>query len=321
MKERIIVTGGAGFIGSEFVRLIVERKTFQEILVIDNLSYAGDSKRLEKVNSKISFFKADITEIEEIEKIFNSNSIDFIIHFAAESHVDKSIDNPSPFINTNIIGTQNLLDLARKYNIKKFVNISTDEVYGDLGVKGSFTESSILKPSSPYSVSKASADMLGRAYMRTYGLPIITVRPSNNYGPWQFPEKLIPLTILNALNNLPIKVYSKGENIREWIFVQDCANALLEILLKGKIGEIYNLGSSVEKNNLEVVKFILNKLDRPESLIEFIEDRAGHDFRYSLNSNKIKKELGWETKISFEEGLSRTIDWYVQNMDWGNEKN
>ena len=316
--NKILITGGAGFIGSEFVRKAVSKG--YEVAVIDNLSYAGDIERLKDIAETINFFKTDITDREAVKGIFESINPEAVVHWAAESHVDRSILDASPFLNTNIRGTQVLLDLSREFGIKKFINVSTDEVYGDLGVSGQFFETTPLNPSSPYSVSKASADMLGRAYHRTYGLPVITVRPSNNYGPWQYPEKLIPVVILKALHNERIPVYGKGENIREWLYVSDCTEAVLEVLEKGNAGDIYNIGSGEEKRNIEVVKAILAILGKSEDLIEFVKDRPGHDFRYSLNATKINSELEWKTKVRFEKGIEMTVKWYVDNIEWANKK-
>jgi len=318
-KLKLLITGGAGFIGSEFVRQAV-KKGFDAI-VVDKLTYAGDLERLKEVEDKIKFYKADITNKEFIKFIFKKEKPDIVVHWAAESHVDRSILDPTPFIETNIKGTQILLDVARDTGIQKFINIATDEVYGELETEeGQFYEDTPLNPNSPYSVSKASADMLGRAYYRTYGVPVITVRPSNNYGYWQYPEKLIPVVILKALNNEPIPVYGKGENIREWLFVSDCADAVFEIIQKGKIGEIYNVGSGEERKNIDVVKLILNILKKPENLITFVKDRPGHDFRYSLNTDKIEKEIGWKAKIKFEEGIEKTVKWYLENISWVERK-
>ncbi len=316
--KRILVTGGAGFIGSEFVRSGVKKG--YSIAVVDNLSYAGDLERLKNIIDKIDFHRRSITDIKTLRIIFDKFKPDIVVHWAAESHVDRSILNASPFIDTNIKGTQVLLDVSKEKCIKKFINISTDEVYGELGYNGHFTETSAINPNSPYSVSKASADMLGRAYFRTYGLPVITVRPSNNYGPWQYPEKLIPVVILKALNNEKIPVYGKGENIREWLYVSDCAEAIFKIINKGIAGEIYNVGSGQEKKNIEVVKKILDLLEKDYSLIEFVKDRPGHDFRYSLNSSKIRNETGWDIKVTFDVGIEKTVKWYIQNLDWVKRK-
>jgi dTDP-glucose 4,6-dehydratase len=315
---KILITGGAGFIGSEFTRQAVKKGL--DVVVVDKLTYAGDLERLKEVEDKITFYKADIINKEFIEYIFNKEKPDIVVHWAAESHVDRSILDPSPFIDTNVKGTQILLDAAKDNNVKLFINIVTDEVYGELGEEGQFYETTPLVPNSPYSVSKASADMIGRAYFRTYGLPLITVRPSNNYGWWQYPEKLIPVVILKALSNEPIPVYGRGLNIREWLFVSDCADAVFEIIEKGKVGEIYNVGSGQEKRNIDVVKSILKILNKPEDFITFVKDRPGHDYRYSLNTDKIKKEIGWKAKVNFEEGIEKTVKWYLDNLDWVNRK-
>lgn len=315
--EKMIVTGGAGFIGSEFVRKAVA-KGF-DVVVIDSLTYAGDLERLRDVKERVKFYKTDITEKEELRKVFKKEKPSIVVHWAAESHVDRSILDSEPFIKTNIEGTLNLLNVSKDFGIKRFINISTDEVYGELDDKGYFFESSPLNPNSPYSVSKASADMLGRAFFRTYGLPVITVRPSNNYGPWQYPEKLIPVVILKALKNEKVPLYGSGKNIREWLFVSDCAEAVFFILEKGIEGEIYNIGSGEEKSNIDVVKKVLKILGRPEDLIEFVKDRPGHDFRYSLNSDKIRK-LGWNSTHTFDKGIEKTIDWYLKNIKWMEEK-
>jgi dTDP-glucose 4,6-dehydratase len=315
---RLLVTGGAGFIGSEFVRQGVERG--HEIAVIDKLSYAGDRERLKNTEGKITFYEVDVTDRGSVADVFKRERPEIVVHWAAESHVDRSILDASPFVDTNIKGTQVLLDIAKQYEIKKFINISTDEVYGDLGEEGAFFETTPLNPSSPYSVSKASADMLGRAYHRTYGLPVITIRPSNNYGPWQYPEKLIPVVILKALNGQKVPVYAKGENVREWLFVSDCAAAVFDTVEKGMAGEIYNVGSGEEKRNIDVVKAILKILGKPEDLIEFVKDRLGHDFRYSLNSDKLRREISWKPSEHFTEGIEKTVKWYMENLEWVKSK-
>lgn len=317
MNKKLLVTGGAGFIGSELVRQGVARG--HEITVIDNLTYAGDQIRIKGVEEKINLYKADITNREFVEHIFRKEKPQIVIHMAAESHVDRSIIDATPFIETNIKGTQVLLDVSKDYGIERFINMSTDEVYGEIP-DGQFEETSRLNPNSPYSVSKATADMLGRAYFRTYDMPVITVRPSNNYGSWQYPEKLIPVVILKGLNEERIPVYGNGTNVREWLFVSDCANAIFSIMEQGKTGEIYNIGSREEKQNIDVVKAILRLLGKSEGLIEFVKDRLGHDLRYSLNSDKIEKELDWKAKVSFEEGIEETVRWYMDNMDWAGSK-
>jgi dTDP-glucose 4,6-dehydratase len=316
--KRLLVTGGAGFIGSEFVRQALKRG--YGVAVVDKLSYAGDLERLKRVSGEIAFYQADIADREAVEKVFRAERPDSIVHWAAESHVDRSISDATPFLDTNVKGTQVMLDISKNYGVQKFINISTDEVYGDLQEDGQFYETTPLNPSSPYSVSKASADMLGRAYYRTYGLPVITIRPSNNYGPWQYPEKLIPVVVLKALNNEKVPVYGKGENVREWLFVSDCTDGVFEILEKGSINDIYNIGSGEEKRNIDVVKTILSILGKPEGLIEYVEDRLGHDFRYSLNSDKLRAQTGWKVKTSFLEGIEETVKWYVDNMGWVKSK-
>jgi len=315
---KLLVTGGAGFIGSEFVRQAV--KQGHTVTVIDKLSYAGDMERLKEAEHNFVFHKVDITDRESVQHVCKSGKPDIIVHWAAESHVDRSIVDPSPFLDTNIKGTLVLLDAARHYGIRRFINISTDEVYGELKGEGQFHETTPLNPSSPYSVSKASADMLGRAYQRTYDVPVITVRPSNNYGPWQYPEKLVPVVIWKALHNERVPVYAKGENVREWLFVGDCVDAVFKIINNGNPGEIYNIGSGEEKRNIDVVKTILQILGKPEDQIEFVKDRLGHDFRYSLNSHKIREEIGWKAHVLFAEGMEKTVKWYVDHMAWVKRK-
>jgi len=314
LSSKIIVTGGAGFIGHAFAEVCFDLGF--KVVVIDNLTYAGDKIRLSSIINKIEFYEADISSYEDLSKIFEDVKPDIVAHFAAESHVDRSIENASPFLKTNVVGTYNLLDLSNKYGVDKFINISTDEVYGDLGSSGEFFEDTNFNPSSPYSVSKASADMLGQAYFRTFGTPVITVRPSNNYGLFQFPEKLIPVVIIRAIKNLPIPVYGDGLNVREWLYVYDCSEGIIEIISNGKPGEIYNIGSGIEKTNIDVVTGILDILEKSKDLINFVDDRLGHDFRYRLNSDKLSKEIGFVAKTTFDEGIKQTVDWYVSNEDW-----
>lgn len=315
---KLLITGGAGFIGSEVVRQAAKKGL--SVSVVDSLTYAGDLIRLEEVKDKITFYRTDISSKEALHNIFEKETPEIVIHLAAESHVDRSIIEPQAFLQTNVMGTFNLLELSKECKVKRFINVSTDEVYGELGEEGNFTEESPLRPNSPYSVSKASQDMLGRAYWRTYGLPVITVRPSNNYGPWQYPEKLIPVVILKALSNEKIPVYGDGRNVREWLYVEDCAEAILMIADKGKPGDIYNIGSNEEKRNIDVVKEILRIINKPEDLIEFVKDRPGHDFRYSMNTEKIKKEIGWSPKTVFKDGIERTVRWYRANIKWLEDK-
>jgi len=313
---KICVTGGAGFIGSAFVRLAV--KCGLRIIVIDKLTYAGDLDRLDEVRGRYNFYKCDISSAKRINEILSREKVDIIVHFAAESHVDRSIVDAGPFIESNIKGTQVLLDAARRCGIKKFIHISTDEVYGDI-IKGKFREEYPLKPNSPYSASKAAADLLVKSYIRTYGLPAIIVRPCNNYGPWQYPEKLIPLSILRLLRGEKVPVYAKGQNVREWLYVEDCAAAILCILQKGKMGEVYNLGSGNERKNIKVVKLILKVMGAGDNRIKFVKDRPGHDLRYALDSCKLRRCTNWQAKVKFEDGLVRTVKWFMANQKWVNK--
>ncbi|MCX7948419.1 MAG: dTDP-glucose 4,6-dehydratase [candidate division WOR-3 bacterium] len=313
----ILVTGGAGFIGSAFVRLCVNYG--YNLVILDKLTYAGDIRRIKDVLDKVRFYKVDILNKEFIDYIFAKEKPNIVVHFAAETHVDRSIVDPDSFLKTNILGTKSLLELSMKYGIEKFINISTDEVYGEIK-DGKFTEDSPLMPNSPYAVSKASQDMLGRAFYRTYGLPVITIRPSNVYGPWQHPEKLIPHVIYRALKNEKVPVYGKGFNIREWLYVDDCVQGIFKAIEYGKVGEIYNISSGQEKMNIEVVRSILTLLNKDEDLIEFVRDRPGHDYRYSSCSDKAKRDLGWNAETNFEKGLKETVDWYIKNVDFLYEK-
>lgn len=311
--KRILVTGGAGFIGSEFVRQIVS-KGYKPV-VVDKLTYAGDLKRLESVKNKFKFYKVDICNKKKIEEIFKEEKPQILVNFAAESHVDKSIKDSTGFIETNVKGTQILLDASRKYKVKRFIHLSTDEVYGEVK-KGQFNERSSLQANSPYAASKAAADLFIKSYIRTYKFPAIIVRPCNNYGSWQYPEKLIPLSILMLLKGKKIPVYGKGQNIREWLHVSDCAQAIFLVVKKGKLGQIYNIGSSNEEKNINTVKMILKSTGNAVSRMEFVKDRPGHDFRYSLAFNKIKKELGFQPKVTFKKGLGETVKWYLENKIW-----
>lgn len=316
--KKILVTGGAGFIGSNFIRLALNSRNDYFIVNFDKLTYAGNLENLKDIekNERYVFEKGDICNSELVEFVIQKYAIDYIINFAAESHVDRSILGSEPFIKTNVLGTAVLLNAARKYKIKRYLQVSTDEVYGSLGETGFFTESTPLSPNSPYSASKASADMLVKAYNHTYGLDAVITRCSNNYGPFQFPEKLIPLMIINALNDKKLPVYGDGLNVRDWIYVDDHNEAILMVLENGKSGEVYNIGANQEMKNIEIVKLILKKLNKPESLIEFVKDRPGHDRRYAIDSTKIQKELGWKPKRNFEEALSYTINWYLENQNW-----
>jgi len=312
-RKNILVTGGAGFIGSEFVKQVAAKD--YKIIVVDKLTYAGDLKRLKEVKGKYKFYKVDICNKKKLEPVFNQYNPAIVVNFAAETHVDRSIQDASPFIEANIKGVQVLLGLSRKYKVKRFIHISTDEVYGEIK-KGKFSEKSPLEPNSPYAASKAAADLLIKSYMRTYNFPAIITRPCNNYGPWQYPEKLIPLSILKVLKNKKISIYGKGKNIREWLYVSDCARAIWLITQKGKIGQVYNIGSGQEKINIDVAKMLLKSLSKSESCIQFVKDRLGHDFRYSLDFKKLKKNLGWKPKITLERGLNQTVCWNLNNKKW-----
>ena len=317
----ILVTGGAGFIGSNFMHYMVNKYPNYNFVCIDALTYAGNYNNIKDLENKknYKFIKANICDRECIDSIFNKEKIDWVVNFAAESHVDNSIKNPEIFLKTNILGTQVLMDASRKYNIKRYHQISTDEVYGDLPLDRKdllFNEKTPLHTSSPYSASKAGADLLVLAYYRTYNLPVTISRCSNNYGAYQFPEKLIPLVIKKALKNEKIPVYGKGENIRDWINVYDHNVGVDCILHNGKVGEVYNIGGHSERRNIDVVKTILRVLGKNEDLIEYVEDRKGHDLRYAIDSSKIEKELGWKLSYSFEDGMKETIDWYLNNQKW-----
>jgi dTDP-glucose 4,6-dehydratase len=313
---RILITGGAGFIGSNFIHYILNEEKDYEVINLDMLTYAGNLENLEDIadNSKYTFIKGDINNQNLVNSIVKN--VDYVINFAAESHVDRSIDNPNIFIKTNVQGTQTLLEAAKDHNIEKFLQISSDEVYGTLGETGYFSETTPLLPNSPYSASKASADLLVRAYNKTFDLPTLITRCSNNYGPYQHPEKFIPVIIINALKNYPIPVYGDGSNIREWIHVKDHCNGILTVLENGKIGEIYNIGSNIEYRNIDLVKLILEIMGKSESLIEFVEDRPGHDIRYALDISKIKKQLKWKSHIDFKTGIEKTVNWYMNNQNW-----
>lgn len=333
---RILVTGGAGFIGSAVIRHIIEN-THHHVLNVDKLTYAGNLESLQSIekSERYQFFQTDICDQVELEKIFENFQPNVVMHLAAESHVDRSIDGPATFIQTNIVGTYSLLEAARKYWLSltaevkesfRFHHISTDEVYGDLeGTMNLFKETTPYAPSSPYSASKASSDHLVRAWHRTYGLPTIVTNCSNNYGPYHFPEKLIPLVILNALDMKPLPIYGKGDQIRDWLFVEDHARALYQVVTTGAVGQTYNIGGHNEKQNIEVVKTICNILDelkpqangqKYESLIKFVEDRPGHDLRYAIDAGKIEKDLGWKPLETFETGIRKTVEWYLNNLDW-----
>jgi dTDP-glucose 4,6-dehydratase len=335
---KILITGGAGFIGSAFARLVIARHFAvgggnlkkidcfvppkaglamtqpgkggtPKIVIIDKLTYAGE------VEGRFKFYKTDICHKNQIDLIFAKEKPEIVVHFAAESHVDRSINDATPFIETNIKGTQILLDASRKFKVGRFIFISTDEVYGEIA-SGKFNESSLIKPNSPYAASKAGADLLAQAYIKTYKFPAIIIRPSNNYGPWQYPEKLIPLAILRILEGANIPVYGKGLNVREWLYVNDCALGILAIMHKGKIGQVYNLGSACESKNIDTVKLLLKTLGASQERFEFVEDRLGHDIRYSLNSNKVIRELGWKPSVNLAQGLKFTVAWSLKHQAW-----
>ena len=316
-NTHILVTGGCGFIGSNFVRHMLSRYPYS-IINLDKLTYAGNLENLKDIENdrRYSFVKGDIIDRHLLEHIFDTSKIDTIINFAAESHVDRSIMSPDEFIQTNINGTFNLLEIAKKKGIKRFVQISTDEVYGSLGKEGKFTEYTPISPNSPYSASKVSADMLAIAYFKTFNMPVVITRCSNNYGPFQFPEKLIPLIITNALADIVLPVYGDGMNIRDWIHVLDNCEAIDTVLHKGVEGEVYNIGGENERANIEIVKLILDILGKPHSLIQYVTDRLGHDRRYAIDSTKVKSELGYKTRFDFGKGMEDTVKWYIDHKEW-----
>ena len=317
----ILVTGGAGFIGSNFIFYMLNKYPYSRIVCVDKLTYAGNLSTLESAlkNPQFRFVKADICDKKAIDKIFNEERPDVVVNFAAESHVDRSIENPQVFLETNIIGTSVLMDACRKYEVKRFHQVSTDEVYGDLPLDRPdllFTEQTPLHTSSPYSSSKAAADLLVMAYHRTYGLPVTISRCSNNYGPYQFPEKLIPLMIANCLADKPLPVYGQGLNVRDWLYVEDHCKAIDLIIHEGKSGEIYNIGGHNEMRNIDIVKLILKELGKDKSLITYVTDRKGHDQRYAIDPTKIHNELGWLPETMFKDGIKKTIKWYLDNKEW-----
>ena len=319
--KKILVTGGAGFIGGNFVHYMVNKYPEYMIVNLDALTYAGNLETLKPIEDKpnYKFVKGDIADREFIFDLFEKEKFDIVVNFAAESHVDRSVEDPGIFVKTNVIGTQVLLDASKEFGVERYHQVSTDEVYGDLPLDRKdlfFTESTPLNPSSPYSASKASADFLVHAYQRTVGLPATISRCSNNYGPYHFPEKLIPLMISRALNDESLPVYGNGENVRDWLHVEDHCCAIDLIMHKGKVGEVYNVGGHNERTNLEVVKTILKALDKPESLITYVKDRPGHDLRYAIDPDKLENELGWKPKYNFDTGIAMTIQWYLDNEDW-----
>lgn len=316
----ILVTGAAGFIGANFVEYFVKKYPMEHIIVLDKLTYAGNRQNLKRVEDKITFIQGDICDFTLVKEIFESYKIQGVIHFAAESHVDNSIKNPFIFTQTNVMGTHTLLEVAKQVwkegSSNKFVHISTDEVYGTLGEEGYFKESTPIAPNSPYSASKASSDLIARAYYETFKMNVSITNCSNNYGPYQHNEKLIPHMIKLALEDKKLPVYGTGSNIRDWLYVEDHCEAIDLVYHRGKAGERYNIGGHNEKRNIEIVKLILKHLQKSEDLIEFVEDRKGHDYRYAIDPSKIKKELGWEPKTKFEDGIIKTIDWYLENSEW-----
>lgn len=322
--KNILVTGGAGFIGSNFVLHMLEKYPDYRIVNVDLLTYAANLNNLKNTKNKLNykFVKGDISNVNFVFNLFENEKFDMVVNFAAESHVDKSIISPGIFIQTNVVGTQVLLDACKKYGIKRYHQISTDEVYGDLPLDRIdllFTEKTDLNPSSPYSASKAAADMLVKAYNKTYEIPITISRCSNNYGAFQYPEKLIPLAIIHAIKNYDIPIYGSGANVRDWLHVKDHCTAIDLILHKGEIGEVYNIGGNNEKTNLDIVKIILNKLGKSKDLIKYVADRPGHDLRYAIDATKIKNDLGWIPTYDFESGIENTIDWYLKNKHWWNQ--
>lgn len=316
---KILVTGGAGFIGSNFILYMMRQHPQDEIINLDALTYAGNLENLKSVENEpnYTFVLGDIADKGKVDEVFK-RGIDIVVNFAAESHVDRSILEPEAFVNANVLGTQVLLDAARRYGVTKFVQVSTDEVYGSLGETGLFSETTPLAPNSPYSASKAGGDLLVRAYHETFGLPVNITRCSNNYGPYQFPEKLIPLMISRALHDESLPIYGDGLNIRDWLYVEDHCSAIDLVIRQGRIGEVYNIGGNNERTNIHIVQTILKELGKPESLIRYVEDRPGHDRRYGIDPTKITEELGWKPKHNFETGIKETIQWYLNHKEWWN---
>ncbi|MBN8545148.1 MAG: dTDP-glucose 4,6-dehydratase [Ignavibacteria bacterium] len=316
--KNILVTGAAGFIGSNFVNALLKKRDDIFIVNLDKLTYAGNLENLKasENHKNYRFIKGDIANPELVEYVFQKYKIKFVVNFAAESHVDRSILGSKVFYETNVIGTNVLLETARRFEVERFLQVSTDEVYGSLGATGYFTETTPISPNSPYSSSKAAADMMVQAFYHTYGMPVLTTRCSNNYGPFQFPEKLIPLMIINTLNGKKLPVYGDGLNVRDWIYVLDHNYAIETVLEKGKPGEVYNIGAKNEMTNIEIVKLILNHLGKGEEMIEYVKDRPGHDRRYAIDNTKIETELGWKPEFSFETAIGETIDWYLNNKEW-----
>ena len=321
----VLVTGGAGFIGANFIFYWLRTHPGDRVVCVDRLTYAGNLSTLTEVleRPEFRFVRADIQDREAMGRLFGEEHPDVVVNFAAESHVDRSIEDPEIFLRTNVMGTAVLLDLCRKYKTSRFHQVSTDEVYGDLPLDRTdlrFTEETPLRASSPYSASKASADLLALSYHRTYGLPVTISRCSNNYGPYQFTEKLIPLMISNALQDKPLPVYGQGSNVRDWLYVEDHCKAIDLILRQSRAGEVYNVGGHNEMRNIDIVRLICRELGKPESLITYVEDRKGHDLRYAIDPGKIQRELGWTPETAFQEGIRRTIQWYLENREWNNQQ-
>lgn len=316
--KNILVTGGAGFIGSNFINHVLAQRDDYKIINLDKLTYAGNLENLRASESSKNyhFVKGDITNNELVNYLFQHFSINHVINFAAESHVDRSILGSEVFFQTNVIGTNVLLEASRRYNVEKFLQVSTDEVYGSLGSEGLFSETTPLAPNSPYSSSKAASDLMALSFHHTYGLPVVITRCSNNYGPLQFPEKLIPLMIINAMNNKKLPVYGDGLNVRDWIYVIDHNKAIDMVFEKGKAGEVYNIGASQEMKNIDIVKLIISNVGKSEDLIDYVKDRPGHDRRYAIDSSKIQNELGWKPTFKFEDAITHTIEWYKNNKTW-----
>jgi dTDP-glucose 4,6-dehydratase len=316
--KSVLVTGGAGFIGSNFVRYFLGAHPGVNLVNFDVLTYAGNLENLKDLEGHPHhrFVRADICDRKAVEKALAECAVDTVVHFAAETHVDRSILGAGVFVQTNVAGTQTLLDACLQHRVTRFLHVSTDEVYGSLGPDGKFTESTPLHPNSPYAASKASSDLLVLAYHHTHGFPAVVTRCSNNYGPYQFPEKLIPLMIANALDGKPLPVYGRGENVRDWLFVRDHCTGLDAVLQRGAMGEVYNIGGNNEWKNIDIVRLILKKLGKPESLISFVKDRPGHDLRYAIDASRMERELGWAPSVTFDRGLEATVQWYVENETW-----
>lgn len=315
--KKILVTGGAGFIGSNFIRYYLQEHRQDQVVNLDLLTYAGNLMNLQDIadDKRYDFVQGDIAEPAVVEKIFKQG-VDAVVNFAAESHVDRSIEDPGIFIHSNVLGTQVLLNAIRKYPVQRFIQVGTDEVYGSLGATGAFTEETPLAPNSPYSACKAAADLLVRAHYETFELPVLITRCSNNYGPYQFPEKMIPLFIMNAMQDKPVPLYGDGLNVRDWLHVLDHCRAIDLVLSKGRVGEVYNIGGNNEKKNIEITRLILDRLGKPESLIQYVTDRLGHDRRYAIDATKIMTELGWEPLYTFESGIDETMRWYQEHQEW-----